>query len=227
MKTSKIIMGALVGLMATTVSVKALSVKEACEQDPELYWLENTGECLPVHPCQDDELKNDEKYCNRVFKHVQTHAKCDYLAERYVKAYLYNKGMSYDSVDLDKVNTIGQDYVLVRLSDGRRIEFEFDDANNHTMRSPYLEYARTGSSIGNISEPTVSEFMNMYKDVCTLIYNKTFDKGDDGYAFCRDMTEQQANGFREIFNSCRLSTIDIDFVYDDSRSDLGLWADYK
>ena len=205
MKTSKIIMGALAGLMATTVSVKALSMKEACEQDPELYWLENTGECLPVHPCQDDELKNDEKYCNRVFSRVQAHAAFDDLAENYVKAYLDNKGMLYEWVVLDGVNYFGQDYVQVKLKNGRIIEFEFDDAGNHTLNGDHIDY------------PSVGETLTMYSSACRLVFNKTFDgiSGHEGY--CRNMTKEQADAFEKIFKP-RYSGMNVYFDY--SNSDL-------
>jgi hypothetical protein len=127
MKKISVVM--LAALISGVGVASAATLKETCLANPEYFvWVEKNNECVPVHPCDDDDSKYYELYCNTKFKDIQVASV--YRAKELVRMFVENRmGVTCSVIDASYPGTSGQDYVVCKTSDGGFIEFEFDDCS--------------------------------------------------------------------------------------------------
>ncbi len=131
MKTSKIIMGALVGLMAVS-AVRAeedmtAKIKTACQKSDKTYWVESTGACIPKNPCKDNVKYSS--YCNKMFQDIQVSYENNYMF--FVDLDKTLRGLDCE-IQPTKAAPSGQDYVPCVGKDVMVYEFDdIDDKQGH------------------------------------------------------------------------------------------------
>lgn len=134
----KTLLSVLAGLAVITSA--SAGIKETCLENPDkLVWVEKTGECIPVNPCEKGEKYN--AYCIRAFKRTQTEkaAQSYFMTEQYLK-FRGVSGLTRHEAGTSLNNSFGQDYIAYKTGDGYYYQFEIDDTDNTTLFGPSKKY---------------------------------------------------------------------------------------
>ncbi|MBO7643081.1 MAG: hypothetical protein J6S74_03050 [Alphaproteobacteria bacterium] len=124
MKTSKILLSALVGVMSVggAVALTTDEIKARCNSSKDTVWDSFNNTCVPRNPCKKDGYAT---YCNKEFAEAKV-GNVDlggYLTKAYAR---FTDGHDADCAMLDKVGMIGQDYIGCTYDNGHYVVFEFD-----------------------------------------------------------------------------------------------------
>ncbi len=199
----------LAALISGVGVASATTIKETCLANPEYFvWVEKNNECVPVHPCSDDDSKYYELYCNAEFKDLQV---ADvYHAKELVRMFVENRmGLTCSVLDASESAVVGQDFVACQTSDGGFVEFEFDDYSESISSTAKFSYA-LGKCIAYGGE-VVKVDMSSTQDTwawTSLLIKDIIVRSD---VACLNVTEQQC---KEMYG---------DYITYDSTNKLCKW----
>ena len=129
MKTSKILLSALVGVMAVG-GASALTTDEImarCNSSKDTVWDSFNKTCVPRNPCKKDGYA---RYCNKEFESVQVNSVDD--GKTLARAYaMFTDGQMARCEALANPGIVGQDYLGCTYDNGHYVVFEFDDLSQH------------------------------------------------------------------------------------------------
>ena len=124
MKTSKILLSALVGIMAVggAGALTTDEIKARCNSSKDTVWDSFNNTCVPRNPCKKDGYA---AYCNKEFAEAKV-GNVDlggYLTKAYAR---FTDGQSARCIPLEEPGIAGQDYVGCTYDNGHYVVFEFD-----------------------------------------------------------------------------------------------------
>ena len=140
-------------------------------------WVEKTSACIPVNPCESDDIQIKRAYCIEVFEDIQvkTYAQAAKLSEKYIEV------VTKESTKCGLLENNGhipgsQDYINCKTDSGMYFALEFDD------------FTDTGDIRADIAKGTLIAFNHEPDGSCASTYVKR-DNTDiigDGHIISND-----------------------------------------
>lgn len=178
MKKTLLGIAGVLAMISSANAVDTAQIKAACQSSDKTLWVERNQVCIPRNPCKNSKY---DKYCNRIFRDVQTHHNgYKVMIEVFAKTHT----LSCVPVDTNP-KIVGQDYVICMGDDV--MVFEFDDIHDDVIISddnymynlyPFLCKAIDGNVL---QDGNKSKCYTTTKDACGVL-NSVLKKHGFGYA---------------------------------------------
>lgn len=180
MKKTLLGIAGILAMISSANAVDTSQIKAACQSSDKTLWVERNQVCIPRNPCKDARY---DKYCNRVFRDVQTHGN---LYKGLIELYADTHNLSCVPVEQDS-KAFGQDYVVCKGIDV--MVFEFNDIHDtgSFWKLPLNFYKDLATGLCSAVDGTFDEDVcgGINRETCAKIsqiikkYDREFLRGDD------------------------------------------------